>query len=90
MGAETMNGFLVLLCHTMDDLPVGLFKSFQLALAHARAQEAFPDAILREVYCTDCSTPVCMKIVQFVGGKPIKCDVVMDFHEIPIFSKQEA
>jgi hypothetical protein len=74
-----MNGFLVLLVHTMDDLPIGLFMSDSAAMSFANEIDEMPTEKIRKVYGTDCSTPNCVKIVQFDCGEPVAVRVVRTF-----------
>lgn len=77
-----MNGFLVLLCHTMDDLPISLHSDKEKAMKAALDCWDLPSVEIERVYRTDCSTPVCVKVVEFYRGKPVYCEVVKDFSEV--------
>lgn len=74
-----MNGFLVLLCHNMDDLPVFLTDNEDAAMKFASELDAEPSQTIRQVFNTDCSTPNCVKVVLFVGGKPVGVRYVKGF-----------
>lgn len=76
-----MNGYLVLLCHDMDDLPVFLTDDEDAAMAFAEALPGEPGNILRSVFQTDCSTPNCVKVVLFINGQPIGVRIVKNFDE---------
>lgn len=76
-----MNGYLVLLRHTMDDLPIGLFATFDEAKAFATKHGPDPTDAEREVFHTDCSTPIYMCIVPFAAGFPVGITEVVDFTE---------
>lgn len=76
-----MNGFLVLLSHTMDDLPIGLFRTVKEAIEFADAASFDPTPEQREVFNTDCSTPCCINVVQFVDGKPVGSAYMRLFEE---------
>lgn len=67
-----MNAYLVLLIHEMDDLPLRLFADRDEAVAFAKNVQEMPSDEIRELYRTDCSTPVGVRIVKFVGGIPIQ------------------
>ncbi len=71
-----MDGYLVMLHHTMDDLPVRLFprtpQGETMALLFLGRLQPMPKKKIRKIYSTDCSTPVCGTIVEFVAGKPIR------------------
>lgn len=74
-----MDGFLVLLCHTMDDLPIGLYETYERAMRIGRGVSEMPTASIRDLFQTDCSTPVCVKVVQFQGGVPVAIHLVKEF-----------
>ncbi len=74
-----MNGFLVLLVRTTDDLPIRLCATEVEAKAVAAQTKEMPTAAIREVLETGDSTPLCVKIVEFHDGKPVKVSVVKDF-----------
>ncbi len=74
-----MNGFLVELCHGMDDLPVGLFRSESGAMNFAATLGPMPTAAIRKVFSTDASTPICVNITEFVKGVPVATRRVKDF-----------
>jgi hypothetical protein len=72
-----MNGYLVLLRHTMDDLPIGLYADRDEALLECgriggSPDNGMPTKEIRDVYETDCSTPVSVCVVRFVNGKPVE------------------
>lgn len=74
-----MNGFLVLLVHTMDDLPVYFADKEVDAMVFAKNLLPDPPEAVRLVFNTDCSTPVCVKVVRFSNGMPQSVEVVKDF-----------
>jgi hypothetical protein len=76
-----MNGFLVLLCHGMDDLPIRLCAKEVDAMAYAEKVRPMPNKAIREVFNTDCSSPNCVKVVRFVDGKPVSVRIVKTFGE---------
>ena len=72
-----MNCFLVLLRHTMDDLPVAVYDNKKDALFEAKRiagdnLNGMPTEAIRKVYSTDCSTPCVVCVVEFREGKPIR------------------
>lgn len=71
-----MNGFLVVLVHTMDDLPVGLFATRQEAVEYADAHPEMPTEAELDVFPTDCSTPCNLSVVEFRGGMPVKIELI--------------
>jgi len=71
-----MNGFLVVLRHTMDDLPVALFDNWEAALEYAMAIKGMPCNWDREVFNTDCSTPCAVAIATFKNSFVAQFDIV--------------
>lgn len=74
-----MNAYLVLLVHSMDDLPVGLFATERAAVRFAESLKPKPTSAVRRMFQTDCSTPLCVKVVPFVKGRPRGFAIVKDF-----------
>ena len=69
-----MNGFLLLLVHEMDAVPIGLFYT-RAACVDETKFRSIADGLThqeREVAQTDASTPLGFVMVDFVGGKPTK------------------
>ena len=66
-----MDGFLVLLRHSMDDLPIALFTTYEQASRFAGKVKPMPTAAIRKLFQLD-STPVSVCIVTFIKGRP-KC-----------------
>ena len=73
-----MNGYLVLWCHSMDDIPVRLFATWNEALEFVRAnplpdddETLHPAAVVPEVkvWGMECTTPWGFKIAEFRDGK---------------------
>lgn len=75
-----MNGYLVVLVHTMDDLPIGFYLWEEEARHKARRVKPMPTTRIRQVYGVDCSTPLSVKMVQFRNGKPISVELVKEFN----------
>ena len=74
-----MNGFLVMLVHTMDDLPVALFTTRGEAEQFAREQPEMPTAEQRKIFDADCSTPCAVKICEFQNGSPLGMELAKLF-----------
>jgi hypothetical protein len=74
-----MNGYLVMLVHMMDDLPIALFKSPNDAGDYAREVQEMPTDKIIKIFNTDCRTPICVKIVQFSDGFPVDVTIIKDF-----------
>lgn len=65
-----LTGYLVVWRHTMDDVPVGLFKTKRDALAAANKtsfRAGYAAAKKLGIYCR---TPVCFAVIGFDNGKP--------------------
>ena len=72
--------YLVLLRHTMDDLPVRLCDTRAEALQVAKEIAWEPSERDRRILKIDCSTPVCVSIVRFdAKGHAAKLEIVRDF-----------
>jgi hypothetical protein len=81
-----MDGFLVVLSHLMDDVPVALFASREAAISAADAWIPADGTLpkkLRKVFPTD-SAPLCLRLVEFVSGMPVKCEVLKDYEDQPV------
>jgi len=74
-----MNGFLVELVQTMDELPIRLCKTKAEAIRIAKRTAGKPTQKIREVFNTDASTPICVAVTAFRNGRPIKTEVVKSF-----------
>lgn len=76
--------YLVLLRHTMDDLPVRLCKTRAEANEVAVNLDEMPSDGIRDLFGTDCSTPVNVCIVRFNdSGVPVKMNCVRNFDDEP-------
>lgn len=73
--------YLVMLVHHMDDLPVFLTTDRDEAIERASQMDEMPSFEIRELFNTDCSTPVCVKIVTFSQGVPVAVNVVKEFND---------
>ena len=80
---ETMNAYLVVLHHYMDDLPIRLFpgtsKGRRDAIEFATKTKPMPTEAIRRVFCTDCSTPDNVVVFEFVDGVPVHSICTIDF-----------
>ena len=75
-----MDGYLVLLQHGMNDIPVRLFSVEQEAIAYAKKRKWKPSKRERSVFDLDCSTPSVVSIVLFVQGKPYGRRIIKTFN----------
>ena len=74
-----MNGYLVQLCHTMDDFPVYFSPHLMAAQDFAaNLDEGRLSRKMGKLFGIDATTPVCVKIVTFEKGKPVKVELVRD------------
>jgi len=76
-----MNGYLVVLRHTMDDLPIKLCATYEEALAFAKKTKGMPTRRIRDVIGTDCSTPHSVSVYVFEKGELIEAYCVKEFAE---------
>lgn len=65
-----LTGYLVLWRHTMDDVPVGLFRTKEAAIAAANKTSFRAGYAAAKKLDIDCRTPVCFAVVAFDNGKP--------------------
>ena len=65
-----LTGYLVVWRHTMDDVPVGLFKTKTEALAAANTTSFRAGYAAAKKLDIDCRTPVCFAVIEFDHGKP--------------------
>jgi hypothetical protein len=73
-----MNGYLVLLCGTSDDLPLSLHATWDEAHAFRRRVLANPMQALEEV-AIDIPWPqdyLGVSIVTFAGGRPVEDETI--------------
>ena len=65
------SGYLVVLRHTMDDLPLAFITDESEAILFAGKVKPMPTEKIRKVFQTDCSTPICVAVWQFIDGLPV-------------------
>ena len=89
-----MRTYIVMLHHTCDDLPVGVFSgrdggdaetARQMAFAMASRVPEMPSENVRKIHKTACSTPVCVSVVEMRDGVPHGRTVAKSFvgEEVP-------
>lgn len=71
-----LTGYLVLWRHTMDDVPVGLFRTKEAAIAAANKTSFRAGYAAAKKLDIDCRTPVCFAVIGFDNGKPTEMFVV--------------
>lgn len=69
-----MNGFLVVLRCTMDDLPLALFETADAANNFARQFDPDADLPIEEIWSLSRSSINWVSIVQFRNGLPVASD----------------
>lgn len=76
--------WLVLLRHSMEDLPVAIFEGPD-AKRKAKMFADYCDPMgtkeAREVLSTDCSTPICVWVIKFVSGRPVSSEMVREIED---------
>lgn len=75
-----MNGYLVVLRHSMDDLPIGLYATEVEAIKAAKRTRAMPTKRICGIIKTDCSTPACVAVYSFEDGKLVQMVCVKIFN----------
>jgi hypothetical protein len=74
--------YLVNLCHTMDDVPMGIFLDVDAAFVFARNLDwDVPEAMLQRLQLPGCSTPSCITVTTFKDREPISRVVVREFDD---------
>lgn len=75
-----MNGFLVLANGEMDDVPMRweLIRANAVTFAKAFTEEDVC-AMARNILRRDTSIVHCISVIDFIGGMPVRCEVVKDF-----------
>jgi hypothetical protein len=73
---------LVILSHTMDDIPVRLFTEYSQAAEFAAEMDwDVPARVLNKFDWPNCSTPCCISIATFRNGVPFSRTIVREFEE---------
>jgi len=71
-----LTGYLVIWRHTMDDVPVGLFRTKEAAMEAANKTSFRAGYAAAKKLDIDCRTPVCFAVIGFDNGKPTEMFVV--------------
>lgn len=66
---QGLSGFVVIWRHTMDDVPVGLFRTKAAAIKAANKTSFRAGYATARKLDLDCTTPVCFAVVEFDNGK---------------------
>jgi hypothetical protein len=73
----------------MDDIPIGLFNTRKEALTFARKADDMPTQKNRQLFNTDCSTPVGIGIAKFVKAKTNAGMFPQEFEMVRIFEDED-
>jgi|688.fasta_scaffold951462_2 hypothetical protein len=65
-----LTGYLVVWRHTMDDVPIGLFKTKTDAMTAAKKTSFRAGYARAKKLDIDCRTPVCFAVITFDNGMP--------------------
>ena len=71
-----LTGYLVLWRHTMDDVPLGLFRTKEAAMEAAKKTSFRAGYAAAKKLDIDCRTPVCFAVIGFDNGKPTEMFIV--------------
>lgn len=71
-----LSGYLVVWRHTMDDVPLGLFKTMKTAVEAAKKTSFRAGYAAAKKLDIDCRTPVCFAVIAFDNGKPTEMVVI--------------
>jgi hypothetical protein len=75
-AAARMCGYLVVWRHTMDDVPVGLFRTKAAAIAAAKKTSFRAGYAAAKRLDIDCRTPVCFAVIEFINGTAASMSVI--------------
>lgn len=71
-----LSGYLVVWRHTMDDVPLGLFRTKEAAMEAAKKTSFRAGYAAAKKLDIDCRTPVCFAVIGFDNGKPTEMFIV--------------
>lgn len=74
--SPALSGYLVVWRHTMDDVPLGLFRTKEAAMEAAKKTSFRAGYAAAKKLDIDCRTPVCFAVIGFDNGKPTEMFVV--------------
>ena len=76
------NLYLVMLSHSMDDIPLAIFEKVSDAVEFEKdASWEVPEDIADALNTPDCSTPNVISVVMFVDGVPASRDVIRSYDD---------
>ena len=76
-----MNGYLLIISHVMDDLPVEFLSDEGDALEALAMISPDDGAEMAKLWGRDCTTPLGAHVIQFVDGMPRACIATRHFDE---------
>lgn len=81
-----MNGYLVVMACSHDDLPLSLHSTYEDAVEFAETHDVVDTERIEELLSIDKSEPVCLKVVSFLNGQPSSIKVVRNYEDEPAAS----
>lgn len=76
VATPELTGYLVIWRHTMDDVPLGLFRTKDAAMEAAKKTSFRAGYAAAKKLDIDCRTPVCFAVIGFDNGKPTEMFIV--------------
>lgn len=74
--------YLVVLSHSLDDIPMGLFADRDEANQFAsQLNWDVPDDLLQRLDLPGCNTPCMIAITTFAGSTPVSRDIVRNYED---------
>lgn len=74
--------YLVVLQHSMDDIPLGLYDTKEKAIDRIKRAGWYPSStLLRRLELSNCTTPYLMSVVTFKNGQPISREIIRNYEE---------
>lgn len=78
-----MNGFLVVIRHLYDDLPIALYATNAEAFAAAHATKESDGDDFCKLINLDATTPQSVWVFEYRDGKPVVANIVKVFEDEP-------
>lgn len=73
---QFLSGYLVVWRHTMDDVPLGLFRTKERALAYAKKISFRAGYAVARKLDIGCRTPVCFAVIKFDNGGATEMTII--------------
>lgn len=74
-----MNGYLVVLRHSIDDLPLMLLPTHEEAMAAAQLVQPNDGENVKQMLSIDARTPICVWVYSFADGLVTAAELVKEF-----------